>query len=156
MLEAAASAARADGALIEVIASVRLKIGAGQPPPEPPCLPRRPRGSPGRRVGLVQARPVGAWIPTAATTPTPPLPVGAGYLPPGTACGHESTSATIRFRVASSGSRPMPPPMLSSMCFALLVPARAKVTAGWLMTYLRKNCAHVLASKSAAHSGRGV
>ena len=31
----------------------------------------------------------------------------------------------------------------------------ATVTAGWLMTYLRKNCDHVLASKSAAHSGRG-
>ena len=50
----------------------------------------------------------------------------------------------------------MPPPMFSSMCAGLVVPGRATVTAGWLMTYLRKNCAHVFASKSAAHSGRGV
>ena len=50
----------------------------------------------------------------------------------------------------------MPPPMLSSMCAALVVPVRATVTAGWLTTYLRKNCAQVLASNSAAQSGRGV
>jgi len=29
----------------------------------------------------------------------------------------------------------MPPPMLSSLCVALVVPARATVTAGWLMTF---------------------
>ena len=28
--------------------------------------------------------------------------------------------------------------------------------AGWLRTYLRKNCAHVFASNSPAQSGRGV
>ena len=62
----------------------------------------------------------------------------------------------MRFRIASFGRRPMPPPMLSSMCSALVVPVRATMTAGWLRTYLRKNCAHVFASNSAAHSGRGV
>ena len=90
--------------------------------------------------------------------------------PPGGACccraaggcgrrrrrGVHPRTAAMRFRVASFGRRPMPPPMLSSMCAALVVPARATVTAGWLMTYLRKNCAQVLASNSAAHSGRGV
>src|SRR5918993_520507 len=73
----------------------------------------------------------------------------------GAAAGHESTSSAIRFRIASFGRRPIPPPMLSSMCAGFVVPTRATVTAGWLMTYLRKNCAHVFASNSAAHSGRG-
>ena len=48
--------------------------------------------------------------------------------------GSASMNAAMRFRVASFGSRPMPPPMLSSMCVALVVPTRATVTAGWLMT----------------------
>ena len=65
-------------------------------------------------------------------------------------------NAAMRFRVASFGNRPTPPPMLSSMCVALVVPTRATVTAGWPMTYLRKNCAQLFASNSAAHSGRGV
>src|SRR5215213_9997387 len=73
-----------------------------------------------------------------------------------TRAGKESTSCAIRFRIASFGRRPTPPPRLSSMCVALVVPTRATVTAGWPMTYLRKNCAHDLASNSAAHSGRGV
>src|SRR3712207_8713955 len=29
-------------------------------------------------------------------------------------------------------------------------------SAGWLTTYFKKNCGHVFASNSAAHSGRGV
>src|SRR5688572_23534744 len=70
--------------------------------------------------------------------------------------GIESISAAIRFRVASFGRRPTPPAMLSSMWFGLVVPTRATVTAGWLMTYLPKNCAHVVASNSAAHAGTGL
>src|SRR5688500_4632205 len=73
-----------------------------------------------------------------------------------TGAGIESISAAMRFRVASFGRRPMPPAMLSSMWAGLVVPTRATVTAGWLMTYLRKNCAHVFASNSAAHAGSGV
>src|SRR6187397_3140225 len=82
---------------------------------------------------------------------------GGGFGGPGGGVGGSaSTNSAMRLRVASSGRRPMPPPMLSSMCAALVVPVRATVTAGWLMTYLRKNCAHVFASNSAAHSGRGL
>ena len=50
----------------------------------------------------------------------------------GGSAGSASTSAAMRLRVASSGSRPTPPAMLSSMCVALVVPTRATVTAGWL------------------------
>src|SRR5690349_13340278 len=70
--------------------------------------------------------------------------------------GSASTSAAMRFRVASLGSRPTPPAMSSSRCAALVVPTRATVTAGWLITYLRKNCAQLRASSSAAHAGRDV
>ena len=58
-------------------------------------------------------------------------------------------------RIAWVGKRPAPPPRLSSMFFAWLVEGVTTVTAGWLMTYLMKNCAHVFASNSAAHSGNG-
>ena len=44
--------------------------------------------------------------------------------------GKESTSSAMRLRVASFGNRPMPPPRLSSICVALLVPGRTTVTAG--------------------------
>src|SRR6188474_1337941 len=70
--------------------------------------------------------------------------------------GSESTSCAMRFRIASFGSRPVPAPMFSTMCAGLVVPVRTTVMAGWLRAYLMKNCAHVLASNSAAHSGRGV
>src|SRR6187200_1985755 len=81
---------------------------------------------------------------------------GGGPVGGGGAGGSVSTNSAMRLRVASFGRRPMPPPMFSSMCAGLVVPGRATVTAGWLMTYLRKNCDHVLASNSAAHSGRGL
>lgn len=79
-------------------------------------------------------------------------PEGVPYRAAG---GQESISSAMRFRVASSGSRPMPPPMLSSIGFAWFVPVRTTVTAGWRTRYLRKYCAHVLASNSPAHSGSG-
>lgn len=55
--------------------------------------------------------------------------------------------------MASSGSRPRAPPMLSAMFSDRLVAGVMAVTAGWLATYLRKNYAHEPASNSAAHSG---
>ena len=60
---------------------------------------------------------------------------------------------TLTMRIASSGSRPYPAPMLSIRCLGLLVAGIAQVTAGCEMTYLRKNCAHDLQSNSAAHDG---
>ena len=44
----------------------------------------------------------------------------------------DNHATAMRFRVTSLGMRPMPPPMLSSMCVALVVPGRTAVTAGWL------------------------
>ena len=46
--------------------------------------------------------------------------------------------------------------MLSIMFFAWLVAGVTHVTPGLLMIHLRKNCAHVVASISLAHSGSGV
>lgn len=47
----------------------------------------------------------------------------------------------------------MPPPMLSSMFAALLVAGVTAVIVGLDTNHLRKNCAHVVASNSLAHSG---
>ena len=44
--------------------------------------------------------------------------------------GSASMKSVIRLRMASSGNRPMPPPMLSSMFFAWLVDGVTTVTAG--------------------------
>src|SRR6478609_2888057 len=84
------------------------------------------------------------------------IPGGSGGGPGGGAGGSASTHSAIRFRIASFGRRPMPPSMLSTMCATLVVPVRTTVTAGWLRTYLVKNCDHVFASNSAAHSGTGL
>ncbi len=46
------------------------------------------------------------------------------------ACGSASTNSAICRRVSASGSRPLPPPRLSTMCLALLVAGVTTVTAG--------------------------
>src|SRR5215212_8521690 len=74
----------------------------------------------------------------------------------GTGLGNESINAAMRLRVASFGRRPTPPAISSSMWIVLLVPMRATVIAGWLITYFAKNCAQVFASNSAAHAGTAV
>src|SRR5579872_2218083 len=65
-----------------------------------------------------------------------------------------SQYCSIRRRSAASGTRPRPAPWLSSRWLILVEPGIAQVTAGCEMTYLRKNCAQLVTSMSAAQGGR--
>src|SRR6185312_16546266 len=70
------------------------------------------------------------------------------------ACRHRAwTWAIMRARMAASGRRPRAAPRLSVMCSGLLVPGMTAVTVGLASRYLRKNCAQLLQSNSAAQSG---
>ena len=63
--------------------------------------------------------------------------------------------SAMRFRSASSGSRPSPAPMLSLRWSGSEVAGMGTVTAGLPSNHFRKNWAQDVAPNSLAHSGTG-
>src|SRR5262249_46771271 len=61
--------------------------------------------------------------------------------------------AAIRSRIAGAGRRPSAALRLSARCWGRLVPGMTHVTDGSARIHLRKNCAQLSQSNSAAHGG---
>src|SRR6185312_11312854 len=85
---------------------------------------------------------------------------GKGEVETRPAHGHRpqlraSQVCSIRRRRAASGRRPRPPARLSTRCLTCVVPGTAHVTAGCESAYFNITCAQLVASISAAQSGRG-
>ena len=62
----------------------------------------------------------------------------------------------MRLRIAASGRRPIPAPILSTTCLTLLVSVTTQVSAGCDRMYFSENCAQVSQSNSLAHPGNSL
>src|SRR5262249_37991492 len=69
---------------------------------------------------------------------------------------NRSRYSAMRRRIEASGSGPVPACRLSTTCAARDVPGIAQVTAGCESIHLRKNCAQLEHSISAAHGGSSL